>query len=43
MHRKEESYLCAILYWPLQDGWGGGAGAGMQSDAQGQKHETIIA
>lgn len=43
MHRKEMSYLCAILYWPLQDGWGGGAGAGKQSDAQGQKYEMIIA
>lgn len=32
------SYLRVFLYWPLQDGWGGGAGAGMQSDAQGDRN-----
>lgn len=42
MHLKKKgcflSYLRVFLCWPLQDGWGGGAGAGMQSDAQGDRN-----
>lgn len=36
------TYLHAILC-PLEDGWRGGAGAGMRSDARGQRHEAITA
>lgn len=38
---NDVSYLCAVLYWPSQDGWGG-AGAGMQSDAQRNTHEAVV-
>lgn len=43
MHRKDVSHLYAILYWPLEDEWGGGAGARMRRDARGQRHGAITA